>query len=106
MDPVVFWIIIVGVGSIAGASAATYLGLQYPKSRAKINAKVIEAYNWLDKHKADIPEQLKPAYDDIYKGLDHYIDAWGDDEISPAEAKQMGLDALEVFGELVKLVKG
>jgi len=92
---------LIGTGVAAGLS---YAIVKLPASRAWVRTKVVEAYNYLDSKKNEVPESLKPTWQAAYDECDAIIDALGDDRITLGELVHMTSHALELIGSIRKIV--
>jgi len=104
MDPIVLvgaGLAVVAVGSYAG----TMIMLRYPGTRAWLQNQAIKGYNYLDLHKAEVPEQFVPLWDVAYKACDHAVDAFGDAKLTWGEVKTLGFDVIAAVNTVRKIVK-
>ena len=101
-------IIVIGIGtaSVAGCSlVGTKVMLKYPGTRAWLQGKAIEAYNYLDKHKGEVPADYLPLWQKAYKAADDAVNAFQDDELTWGEVKTLGYDLIAGVNEVRKIVK-
>jgi len=88
-----------------GSYAGTKIMLKYPGTRAWLQNQAIKGYNYLDKHKGEVPAEFMPLWESAYKACDHAVDAFADDQLSWAEVKLLGFDIIAAVNEIRKIVK-
>lgn len=102
MEPIIY----IG-GGVVAIAACSYIGtrvmLAYPGTRTWLQSKAIEAYNYLDAHKDEIPEECKPLWLKAYKLADDAVDAFNDDELTWAETKRLGFGLIGAVNEVRRL---
>ena len=94
--------------ALAAVAIGSYLGtkimLKYPGTRVWLQNQAIAGYNYLDKHKAEVPAEFMPAWEAAYKACDDAVDAFADDELTWAETKRLGLDAIAAVNAIRKII--
>jgi hypothetical protein len=84
------------VGSLVG----TWLMVRYPGTRAWIRDQAFQGYNYLDNIKGEVPPELMPVWQCAYDELDAVVDAFGDDNLTMKEVREMAYHAVMLVKEL------
>lgn len=98
--------ILIGAAGVAVASyAGTQLMLRFPGTRAWIEKQLIEAYAYLDAHKAEVPAEAMGVWTAAYAFCDSTLQAMADGTLSWAESRKAGLQIIVLVNEVRKIVK-
>lgn len=104
MDTTTKAIIVLG-GIALGSYAGTQLMLRFPGSKAWMEAKLIEAYAYLDTHQDEVPEEGQGVWKAAYAFCDSTLQAIADGTLTWAESRKAGLQIIVLVNEVRKIVK-